>query len=111
MAYTPPNEGSVDGTIDTYTPPSLDAIDATIQKALQAPSSLTATVSGGDIVLNWTDNSDEESGFYVYRATSSGTVKGDYTQIANVSPGTTSYTDTTVNDGEQYHYRVSAHNN
>jgi len=44
--------------------------------------------------LTWTDNSDNEDGFYVYRTTtSSPTFPGDYTQIADLTANTTMYSD------------------
>lgn len=75
-----------------------------------APSNLSASVVSGDqIDLAWTDNSSNEDGFYVYRAQASGTTTDDYTQVADLAADTTSYSDTGLEDGEQYFYRVASY--
>jgi len=74
---------------------------------LQAPSGLVVTDSSvqGEITLDWTNNGGNR--FYIYRATSSGASKSDYTQVADVA--SPPYTDTGLEDGERYYYRVSAY--
>ncbi|WP_153953044.1 LamG-like jellyroll fold domain-containing protein [Halosegnis longus] len=62
-----------------------------------------------ELTINWSDFSDNEDGFRVYRSTSSGTTTADYTQIADVAPNTASYTDTGRTKGETYYYRVEAY--
>lgn len=87
--------------------------NSTVDIALtpDAPSNLQAsTASSTQIDLSWTDNSDNEDGFYIYRSTSSGTSKSDYTQIDSVGSNTTSYSDTGLSSGTTYYYRVSAFN-
>lgn len=70
-----------------------------------APSDLTATpVSSSEIDLAWTDNSTNESGFYVYRRASS------YSRIANLSANTTSYSDKDLTPETTYWYKVAAYN-
>ena len=61
---------------------------------------------------NWdsTNWNGEEGHYNVYRSTSSGSSRSDYTNIANVSSGTTSYTDSGLREGERYYYRVDAEN-
>jgi len=73
-----------------------------------SPSNLSATGSSRQIDLSWTDNSGSEDGFYIYRSTSSGSSVGDYTQIDSVGSNITTYSDTGLDDGERYYYRVSA---
>lgn len=75
-----------------------------------APSSLSATASADDISLSWTDNSNSEDGCRIYRAQTSGSATTDYTQINTVGANTSSYTDTALEDGERYYYRVTAYN-
>lgn len=73
-----------------------------------SPSNLTVDDASteDELTLGWSSVSSD--GYYVYRAESSGSSTGDYTQVANVSNN--SYTDTGLEDGEKYYYRVSAYN-
>jgi subtilisin family serine protease/fibronectin type 3 domain-containing protein len=72
-----------------------------------APSALQVGLNGaGAAALSWRDNSSDEDGFRIDRrqeATS-------FQEMARVAGGTTSYTDTTVADGQTYIYRVVAYN-
>ncbi len=70
-----------------------------------APSSLTATASGTAAVLNWSDNSFDETGFLIERSTDA----FSYTQIASTTASTTSYTNSGLTSGN-YFYRVRATN-
>src|SRR5438876_18211 len=75
---------------------------------LASPTSLTATAaSASQISLTWTDNSASEDG---YRIEQSPVDNLHYTEIAIVSPNTTSYTDSGLNEGTKYYYRVRAYN-
>ena len=76
-----------------------------------APSDLTANMhwSAGAawVDLFWTDNSGDEDGFKIERATSGG---GPYTSLATIGPGTTAWTDYTLAFGpDNYYYRVKAY--
>lgn len=63
-----------------------------------------------DIALSWTDNSDNEGAFNIYRSTTaSPSFPGDYSQIDSVGANTTSYTDTGVSAGD-LSYAVTASN-
>jgi hypothetical protein len=55
--------------------------------------------------LSWTDNSGGQAGFVIQRGTST---SGPYAEIAKVSLGVTSYSDTAVSLGTTYCYRVAA---
>jgi hypothetical protein len=71
-----------------------------------APSELTTqTVSTTQITLTWSDNSTDESGFRIQR--SSG---GDFTDLATVPAGTSSYSDSGLSSSTTYLYRVCAFN-
>ena len=73
-----------------------------------APSDVgVGAVSTSETSLNWTDNADDESGFKIKRATVSG---GPHSHIATVAADAESYTDTGLNDGTTYYYRVCAFN-
>ena len=76
-----------------------------------APSGLTATaVSTNQINLSWTDNSNNEDGFYIERAPDNGGVPGAWTQIAAVGANVTTYSDTGAATNTKYWYRVRAYN-
>ena len=81
----------------------------TVLPAPNPPSALTATAqSGPQIALAWTDNSNNETGFTILRATNTAFTTGltTFTVGANVS----TYTDTPVVPGTTYSYRVRADN-
>lgn len=58
------------------------------------------------LVLTWSDNSDNESGFTIERAL----VGGDFAPIANVPANTTRYVDEGLQGSTTYLYRVCAYN-
>ncbi len=71
-----------------------------------APSGLSATaVSPSRVVLNWTDNSSDETEFYVERST------GGYWALVNwAGPDVTSAEDIGLDPATSYNYRVRAAN-
>ncbi len=72
-----------------------------------APASLTATaVSQGRIDLNWTDVSQDETGFRVERRVGS----NPFTLLVEVGANQTSHSDLTVEPNNSYTYRVVALN-
>lgn len=72
-----------------------------------APSLLMATsISSTQINLTWTDNSDNEAGFYIERSANG----MNYTQIADVGPGVTNYSSLNLTPSTTYNYRVRAYN-
>jgi hypothetical protein len=73
-----------------------------------APSSLTAKATGcNSIVLNWVDNSGNETNFDLRRATSQ---SGTYSTIATLPANTTTYTNTGLTKGRKYYYKIRATN-
>jgi hypothetical protein len=83
--------------------------NAACQSRPAAPSALTS-VNGqgkGSVLLNWTDNSDNEDNFLVERST---TVGGGYIQIASLGANARTFTDNTVFRKTTYFYRVRAAN-
>ena len=73
-----------------------------------APSNLIAsTFSTTQINLRWTDNSDNELGFIVYRRTGNGNYEG----LDVVSPGIAQYKNFYLTPGTSYTYYVTAFNN
>ena len=76
--------------------------------APSAPSGLAAAVASTTTVnLAWADNSDNETGFKIERATDAG---GPYAQIAVSAAGITHHADTGLAAATAYHYRLRATN-
>ncbi len=98
----------------TVTSKSADTIilsTGTTQTGLPGtPTNLTATYkTGPQVLLTWSDNATNESGFLVERSVNGGA----YTLITTVaaqSLGTPKYTDLNVVPGTKYDYRVAAIN-
>jgi Fibronectin type III domain len=77
------------------------------QALLPAPAdALTATLSGKNVALTWTDQSTDETGFKVQAKTS---VKGMWTTATTTGAGATSYTVSGLSAGT-YWFRVLATN-
>ena len=71
-----------------------------------APSNLTATPGRNNVALNWTDNSNNETGFRVYR----GTTSSNLVLIATVGANVTTYNNTGLARRTTYYYKVCAYN-
>jgi titin len=72
-----------------------------------APSGLTiTTLLSSKIIIAWTDNSNNETGFKIQRKGATGA----YTDITTTGANATTYSDTSVTDGTLYYYHVSATN-
>jgi uncharacterized protein (TIGR02145 family) len=72
------------------------------------PTNLTGNNPAiSQIVLTWTDNSTNETGFKIERKTA----QTNYTLIGNSNADVTTYTDNTVLNNIPYTYRVYAYNN
>lgn len=73
-----------------------------------APSAFSATtVSTSQIDLAWTDNSDNEDRFEVFRSTDGGTV---YSLLTTLTPETVTYEDTGLDSNTEFFYKVRASN-
>lgn len=58
------------------------------------------------VVLTWVDNSLDENGFYIERATGA----GSFSQIGIVAADVVQYTDSTAQISTTYYYRIAAYN-
>lgn len=77
---------------------------------LSAPSNVSASVSQDDVTVSW-DAADGAAEYDVLRAQSSGSTESDYAIIATVTDdGSASFsvTDTGLEDGEKFFYRVES---
>ena len=66
-----------------------------------------STLHAASLILQWADNSGNESGFTIERKSGS---TGSYSHIATVGANVNSYTDATITAGTAYCYRVRAFN-
>ncbi len=79
----------------------------TLPAAPNTPSNLTVTgISFRQVDLTWQSNSGNEGGFRIERSLDGAT----FTPIGFVSAGVTHYSDTPVDAGTTYYYRVQAFN-
>lgn len=100
-------------TITTKSIPSNFAYSGTGQAGTPgSPTNLVATVEPGpQVLLTWTDNANNESGFLVERSVNGGAFALITTLPAKSNTGSTvSYTDMNVAAGTNYSYRVAATN-
>jgi hypothetical protein len=74
-----------------------------------APTGLTATaMSSNQIDLQWTDASDNETGFRIERCTGAGCT--NFALLVGVSANVASYSDKGLSPSTRYRYRVLAYN-
>ena len=106
--YTDPNinEGASFPTIKVDSTWSNTALVGTGQPPA-APSNLVATlVTRNSVSIAWNDNSNNENGFLIQRATNSGFSQN--TAYFAVGTNVNTFTDTTVAPDTRYYYRVLA---
>lgn len=73
-----------------------------------APNQLTALAGmTGNVILSWRDNSSNEMGFFVERASSP---EGPFIQIGGTAPNVTSFTDARTGRAGTYYYRIRPSN-
>lgn len=85
-----------------------------------APTGLTATPEPGKVVLRWQDNSDDETGYTVYRLETGGEAavvgaselaplaQDGFVKLASLPENSETYTDSTVKAGMRYRFAVQA---
>jgi hypothetical protein len=71
-----------------------------------APSGLTANLLGLKVLLSWTDHSNNETAFAIWRQMGGGA----FERVGVVAPNRTSFTDTSVSPRTAYTYEVRATN-
>lgn len=101
-----PNTSANGNTVKTY-------LDGVTQVGVPvAPSGLSVSQGSEDqLDLTWTDNAVGEDGYHVWRAESTqGADTANYSQVADIAADSTSHTDTSLEDGEKFFYRVTAYN-
>ena len=77
-----------------------------------APTDLTAVVdASAHVVLNWTDNSDDEDGFTLQRRRRhlDGSWPVSWTMLRRLGADVTTFTDEALSEGGWYQYRIRAH--
>jgi Matrixin len=79
-------------------------------QAPATPSGLVAAVNSGNptssLVLSWADNANNETGYSIERSTDG----RSFVQITQAGANTGAWTDTALNSGTAYYYRVRAFN-
>jgi hypothetical protein len=96
-----------DGTGTACDSPVSNTAQAVITHAVpQAPFNLQSTRNGFDVVLTWSDASDNETYFIIERYTGSGA----FGQLVQLPADSTSYTDANLTPSQTYTYRVTAIN-
>lgn len=72
-----------------------------------APSGLTAApLSSSEISISWVDNGDNETGYYIERSADA----TSWARVGSTGPDFTGYTDSGLDGGQNYYYRVQAYN-
>jgi len=96
-------------TSDPLQPVFTQPVALTISSSLPAaPTSLTANaVSANQVVLNWTDNAVNETGFQVERRTGT---NGAFAVVGSAAANAISFADFTIAPVTTYYYRVRATN-
>jgi fibronectin type 3 domain-containing protein len=93
----------VEAVTDTMTSAPSNAAAATI--AMQAPTSLTATLDSSTVKLAWTNKEPAATGFILLRSVDGGA----YSTLTTItSSATTTFTDSSVTTGHTYNYQVKA---
>lgn len=89
--------------------PSISTLARVLRSVIVFLIGLTAFASAGrgaQFTLTWSDNSSNESGFRIERATGAGA----YAEIATVGANVVSYVDTGLPNSTAFSYRVRAYN-
>jgi len=78
-------------------------------EVLAPPTNLTALAGDGSVSLDWDDNTEASlAGYNIYRALTPGLF---YTMVNTEPVPSSDYTDTDINNGTKYYYKVKATDN
>ena len=82
----------------------------TASTQIYSPTNISASVSGTNVVVSWTDNSYAAAYYLIYRSVNGGAFSylDDVEMTDAVTTGTVTFTDTTTTGGNSYRYRVLA---
>lgn len=76
-----------------------------------APTNVVATPGPGYVTVTWTDNSDNETGFEVFRTATAGiTAQQAGSSVGTVGPNVTAFNDMDIELEQEYEYSVVATN-
>ncbi len=82
-----------------------------ISRAPLTPTDLTLTnESANKVFLQWKDNSVNEDGFKIERATENNGIISNFTEIATVAQNINTYYDNNLTLNKKYYYRIKAFN-
>jgi hypothetical protein len=79
----------------------------TFTTQIEPPTGLSVdSVDEDDISISWTDASSVEDGYKVYRSTDN----SNFTEVADLASGSSSYSNTGLQDGTDYYYYIESYN-
>ncbi|WP_347838698.1 T9SS type A sorting domain-containing protein [uncultured Draconibacterium sp.] len=114
VSVTPKDTTSLNGSIEidnvSWTSGRGETVTAT---APTLPSAVQSAIAASQVMLSWTDNSDNEDGFYIERRvvdSLKSSFDEDFIRIDSTGANVNSYTDLTVMAGYSYEYRIVAYN-
>jgi hypothetical protein len=78
--------------------------------AVTAPSGVTSTQVSNAVIVNWTDNAANESGYLIERSTTSASAGFAAIIMGGVAPNVTTFSDNSIASNTTYWYRVKSSN-
>ena len=100
----------IDGQVRNLSNPDIGADEFAGLLQINGPSNLTAVADTFAVLLNWTDNSTNELGFYIERKDGDSLSVNPFAVIDTVGIGVVSYNDLGRTPNTTYTYRVQAYN-
>jgi hypothetical protein len=100
----------IDGQPRNASTPDIGADEFLGLLQINAPSNLTAVADTFAVLLNWADNSTNETGFYIERKNGDSLSVDPYAVIDTVGTDVVSYNDTGRTPNTTYTYRIQAFN-